>query len=406
MSAGMRSLLALVSVVAVGAGAFVVAPTANAASPAGQEWTQQTTPVSGDWQAVTYGDGRFVAVANSGTANQIVTSTNGVDWTAHSVTTGWPDVYWRSVVHGNGTFVAVGATGTGRVASSTDGSTWTLRTAAEANEWMSVTYGAGVFVAVSKGGTHRIMTSPDGTSWTAVTAPQANEWTAVTYAAGLFVAVAQSGTDRVMTSTDGTNWTPRTAASASNWAALTYGNGTFVATAWDGVDRVMTSSNGTTWTARTAPSASQWLSVTYGDGLFVAVSLDAAGDRVMTSPDGVTWTPTPAASQQRWVGIAYGGGRFVAVANFAGLSGDMMSEAVVDPVLDASQWTIVSQALPMPASRDCADVVDADYAWGTGLTGGWKRGWESWEASDPGVGGGWACTRSLVNTGGNTWRLG
>ena len=74
-------------------------------------------------------------------------------------------------------------------------------------------------------------------------------------------------------------------------------------------------------------------------------------------------------------------GRFVAVANFAGLSGVMMSEAVVDPVLDAIEWTIVSQALPMPASRDCADVVDADYAWGTGFTGGWRRGWEPWVAT-------------------------
>ena len=63
------------------------------------------------------------------------------------------------------------------------------------------------------------------------------------------------------------------------------------------------------------------------------------------------------------------------------------------------------QGLPMPASGNCADVKDADYAWGTGLTGGWKKGWEPWvNASAPeGQRGGWACIRTLVNRGGNTW---
>jgi hypothetical protein len=66
------------------------------------------------------------------------------------------------------------------------------------------------------------------------------------------------------------------------------------------------------------------------------------------------------------------------------------------------------QGLPMPASGDCADVQDAAYAWGTGLKGGWTKAWEPWvHASAPeGQRGGWACTRSLVNRGGDTWVIG
>ena len=65
------------------------------------------------------------------------------------------------------------------------------------------------------------------------------------------------------------------------------------------------------------------------------------------------------------------------------------------------------QGLPMPSSGNCADVKDADYAWGTGLTGGWTKGWEPWvNASAPeGHRGGWACIRTLVNRGGNTWLI-
>ena len=83
---------------------------------------------------------------------------------------------------------------------SPDGTTWTARSAAEANQWRSVMYGNGVFVAVSQNGTNRVMTSPDGTTWTARSAAEATTWVGVTYGNGVFVAVANLGTNRVMTS--------------------------------------------------------------------------------------------------------------------------------------------------------------------------------------------------------------
>ena len=86
------------------------------------------------------------------------------------------------------------------------------------------------------------MTSSDGITWTSRTAAAPNAWTSVTYGNGTFVAVSVDGTgNRVMTSTNGTDWTSRTSAANNSWSGVTYGNGTFVAVSYDGTSRVMTS---------------------------------------------------------------------------------------------------------------------------------------------------------------------
>jgi hypothetical protein len=126
--------------------------------------------------------------------------TEGYLWT---IRTSAADNNWRSVTYGNGLFVAVANTGTGnRVMTSPDGANWTIRTSAEDNDWTSVTYGNGLFVAVAYSGTgNRVMTSPDGANWTIRTSAADNDWRGVTYGNGLFVAVANTGTgNRVMTS--------------------------------------------------------------------------------------------------------------------------------------------------------------------------------------------------------------
>lgn len=63
---------------------------------------------------------------------------------------------------------------------------------------------------------------------------------------------------------------------------------------------------------------------------------------------------------------------------------------------------LIGQGLPMPATGSCDDVHDADYAWGTGLTGGWQKSWEPWVRSGGSseATGGWACIRTLENMGG------
>jgi uncharacterized membrane protein len=170
--------------------------------------------------------------------------------------------------------------------SDSPGVTWTIRSAASANNWYNVCYGNGLFVAVSLNGVgNRVMTSPDGITWTIRASAADNNWWGVCYGNGLFVAVANSGSgNRVMTSPDGITWTIRASAANNNWTSVCYGAGVFVAVAYTGVgNRVMTSPDGITWTIRASAANDNWYGVCFGYGSFVAVGLPSVSTQVMTS---------------------------------------------------------------------------------------------------------------------------
>ena len=109
-----------------------------------------------DWHSVTYGNGKFVAVAYNGTiTTRAMYSTDGITWNLGDT----PDVNmsWHSVTYGNGKFVAVAYNGTitTRAMYSTDGINWSLGATPNVNiGWYSVTYGNGKFVAVAYDGTN------------------------------------------------------------------------------------------------------------------------------------------------------------------------------------------------------------------------------------------------------------
>ena len=317
-----RRFMALVAAFATVTSMLVLTSPASADSPS---WTAQSAAEANIWRSVAYGNGKFVAVAANPSyfdppsgANRVMTSVDGVSWTAQSAAAG----SWVSVTYGNGTFVAVATDGANRVMTSPDGVTWTAQIAAVANSWMSVTYGNGTFVAVAISGpqSSRVMTSPDGVSWTAQAAAELNYWWSVTYGNGKFVAVAISGSgssNLVMTSPDGEVWTAQASAETNDWNSVTYGNGKFVAVSSYGNHRVMTSPDGVSWTAQAAAEANSWQSVTFGDGKFVAVAnsgMNSGTNRVMTSADGVSWAAQAAAEDNSWQSVTYGSGKFVAVS--------------------------------------------------------------------------------------------
>ena len=254
-----------------------------------------------------------------------------------------------SILAPSGKWVAVGANGSSQVATSTDGVSWTLRTAAASNQWVSVAFGNGVFVAVGQllTGLGKVMTSPDGITWTAQSgADSTSGWAAVTFGNGLFVATrnAPAGTQRIMTSPDGITWTLRTHASEGYLWSVTYGNGLFVALSYYG-SNALTSPDGVTWTARSIPSGG-WRSVAYSPtlGLFAAVSEVAASNNVMTSPDGITWTRrTNPDAAEGWLSLCAGpGGMFVSVTSPAA------SKQKTIRSTDGTTWT-VSTNIPAPS---------------------------------------------------------
>ncbi len=294
-------------------GGFVCIPTTDS-TPFEHSWTSRTSAADNDWEAVAYGNGLYVAIANTGTGDRVMTSPDGITWTSR---TSAADYAWEGIAFGNGVFVAVAASsaglGTDRVMTSSDGISWTLRTT-PANAWQSVCFGNGIFVAV--GWTGAIMTSPTGVTWTLRTGPNSNDWQAVAYGNSLYVAVGITGTGtRVMTSPDGTTWTSRTSAADISWSGIAYGNGVYVATAITGTisNKVMTSPDGTTWTSRTVAEDNPWRDVAFGNGLFVAVA-NTGTNRVMTSRDGTTWTSRSAAAANNWLAVTHGSGLFVAVS--------------------------------------------------------------------------------------------
>lgn len=192
--------------VTYGAGVFVAlrqgdvlsTPIEIVTSPDGNTWTQRTSPADSRWRSLSFGGGQFVAVADwgsrfgesfksndKGVGERVMTSPDGITWTLRSSAV---DNQWIDVTYGNGRFVAVAVAGTigpesidpsefaygsadsgggDRMMSSVDGVTWSLSTLPVTNEWTAVAHGAGTFVAVAQSGLgNRVATSPDGVNWT------------------------------------------------------------------------------------------------------------------------------------------------------------------------------------------------------------------------------------------------
>ena len=199
--------------VSVGSGDFTYSNGFVSVSMDGSRWLPQTTPTRVDLNAVTYAQGKFVAVGASGT---ILSSTNGMNWTDR--TTGSTTVQLQGLTHGNGAFVAVGTSGAVRY--STDGENWVSVSLGVTLK--SVTHAKGLFVAVGDSGA--IRTSVNGTNWSNRTI-SSEFLNAVQYAGDRFVAVgytAGSGEGAVVLhSINGTNWTREVSNIPSTlWAAV------------------------------------------------------------------------------------------------------------------------------------------------------------------------------------------
>ena len=203
-----------------------------------------------------------------------------------------------SIVHGNGTLLAVASNydvaasfSAGiRVATSTDGVTWTPRTVTTQNynPIGRATFFKGQFVLLTQTplGTSGSWTSPDGVNWTftATAAGMVESW-----ATDGNTLVAAGGNGLLLASTDGRTFSPRTASPSSiGYHTVAYGQGKwFLGTNGSGV--VYTSTDGNTWAPTTAlsavgggtrvhfnPAANSWLA--YSQTAY------------FTSTDGVTFT--------------------------------------------------------------------------------------------------------------------
>lgn len=244
--------------------------------------------------------GAFVAAGNNGSLfSGLVSSIDGsISWTqSSSIQT---SANLNALTYNNGRFLAVG--NGGAVLLSADGTTWTPETSGTANDLYAVTNSAAGFIAIGANGT--IITSSDGATWTSIPLVTTNTLYGITSGNGRFVAVGAAGT--LITSTDGITWqTDQTSSLLPDLKGVAFGapqlayvytpqNGyttlnlpaaTFVAVGVNGT--LLTSPDGITWTTQNPIPTNSLNAVTYGHQ-FVAVG-DGGG--IFTSIDGLTWLP-------------------------------------------------------------------------------------------------------------------
>jgi hypothetical protein len=194
-------------------------------STGNSSFTRVTPTALNAWQSITWAPGLslLVAVANSGTTQRVMTSSNGSTW---FLRTAAADLDWRSVCWSGevGRFVAVGTSGA--VMTSNNGIDWANRTAAANNDWQSVIWvkQLGMFVAVASSGIgNQIMASPDGISWTTRKSPADSQWKCITYSPeiGILLAIAANN-NQIIFSQDGINWSTRSLGSTDTFTSVVW----------------------------------------------------------------------------------------------------------------------------------------------------------------------------------------
>ena len=215
--------------------AGLVTPSVRGQNPL-TSWAHRSVPgLTTNLSSVAFGNGMFVAV---GAGSTVVTSTDGVNWTAGNAGAHGNMARVRFV---NGQFAAVGSSD--KILFSTDGSTWTPATLPTADSW-DVAYGNGVYVVA--GATTYV--SADGANWNVSRGPLDS----VAFGDGRFVGLPTGSSfppPPTFYSTNGSNWVQASAPTSTavvGRGEVIFGDGMFVAEAsqWQGV---FASSNGTAW---------------------------------------------------------------------------------------------------------------------------------------------------------------
>lgn len=196
----------------------------------GTTWTQIKSATSSvSIMDVVVGPDRVIAVGGSVSGFNVWSSTNPASWSdLGAVTTGTG----RAITYGNGMYMAVGDSG--RVVVSTDGVSWSTRSSGTGNGLYGVAAGLGGFAIVQPNGSGFLVT--DGNTFTTVGSNSGMN--SIAFGNNTFVAVGNSGTITTLSGNlsgnGGVVSSRGNAFVTSTLNHVVFGNGYFVGTAENG----------------------------------------------------------------------------------------------------------------------------------------------------------------------------
>lgn len=265
---------------------------------------------------------------------RMATSTDGETWTLRS-TAGITAAIGRGCA-GADRCIWVGSSGTAIM--TVDGINYTTFALPQAIQHTGIAYSPSLdlFVISAQQGSNRVFTTVDGSSVNVVTAPVQNAWRDIAWSVplGLFVMVSTNGTNnQVLTSPDGTTWTSQTTPGASRqWSRVRFVNDKFIALATNGSggQRMMYSTDAVNWTLITLSQLNGiYTDVDYGNGLYLAITSQPGADYFWSSLDGISWTARGTSPAAQWTGCNFNGvSRFLLTG--LGAAGNSNLTATVD----------------------------------------------------------------------------
>lgn len=256
-----------------------------------------TLPTTG-WISITYGNNRYIAITSAGV---VATSANGTVWT---LGTALPSGAYSKIYFGGGFFYALSSDSTS-IAFSINGTSWTTTNTPLGGGHSDIAYGSNTFIALQATSSAAAATSINGTTWNPTSLPTTATWKSIAYSnIGTWVAVAGASSNIAAYSIDnGTSWNQVALPSSANWISVTWGSGRFVAIA-TGSSATAYSFDGIVWSAGILPVTAAWQQITYGQGTFIVVGTGTS--TALSSPDGIVWKERVLASTGSWASVAFG----------------------------------------------------------------------------------------------------
>ena len=266
-----------------------------------------TLPSSASWQAVAYGNGRYVALTTGATAAY---SNDGQNWISNTLSA----ATYSDIAYGTNTglFQAV-TNGTGATYYSTDGINFSSQTQ-PVSVLTRVKYGNGVFLALGTSTQGAISNS--SLSFSSLTLPSPdfmNNWTDLEFGNKTWVIIQGSTTasSTIYVSKDnGTNWTSKTLPASINQYSIAYGFGRFIITGATNATYYYSDDDGDTWqSVATGVTAASWR-VKYDAGKFHLIPASGTAAYIIQVEAGataVTSSILPTSATWSYIGAGNGG---------------------------------------------------------------------------------------------------